>query len=496
VSDVVLALIGPRWLTATGEEGRWRLADENDLVRLEIATGLERNIRVMPVLLQGASMPRAKDLPGALAGLPQRNAFEIRDTHFDQDVAQLIDILAPTWRHKLGRVLHRRPVYAAAVLLMVVVSGLWLYPQIAVTPERARIQIGQMGLTYDPDTFVDRAKNKDEPAVVLFLKAGMNPDAEDRDGYSALMRVAAEGHVALAKTLVEKGADVNPALRVAARHGKTDMMNFLLSRKPSPQAISQALEPAAREGHISLVRTLINSGAEVKGEDGSTALMSAVASKKIDVVQLLLGHGGNVHAVNSRGETALHHALRYPLQSIEIVRALLQQGANVNARDNNGTTPLMRAMQNKTADVALLLLEHNADATAKDRYATTLMHAAANNQASLIEPLVARGADINARNDEGQTALIWATRKGKPEVVQTLLVNGADINAVDKDGWTALMFAGSRDNADMARILLSRGADPDAKSKKGQTALMIAIKAKSEKTAKVLSEAQVLVEQK
>jgi hypothetical protein len=107
VSDVVLVLIGPRWLTATDDEGRRRLADENDLVRLEIATGLERNIRVIPVLLQAVSMPRAKDLPSALAGLAQRNAFEIRDTYFDQDVAQLVDALAPTWRQKLTRVLQR-----------------------------------------------------------------------------------------------------------------------------------------------------------------------------------------------------------------------------------------------------------------------------------------------------------------------------------------------------------------------------------------------------
>jgi hypothetical protein len=65
-SDVVLVLIGPRWLTATDEEGQWRLADESDLVRVEIATALERNIRVIPVLLQGATMPKAKDLPGEL----------------------------------------------------------------------------------------------------------------------------------------------------------------------------------------------------------------------------------------------------------------------------------------------------------------------------------------------------------------------------------------------------------------------------------------------
>src|SRR5262249_56620441 len=93
------------------------------------------------VLLQGTSMPRAKDLPGALAGLAQRNAFEIRDTHFDQDVAQLVDALVPTWWQKLGRTLQRRPIYSAAALLTIVLLGLWIYPKIALTPEQARIEI-------------------------------------------------------------------------------------------------------------------------------------------------------------------------------------------------------------------------------------------------------------------------------------------------------------------------------------------------------------------
>src|SRR5882724_631325 len=51
-SDVLLALIGPRWLTAVDTEGRWRLVDEQDLVRVEITTALARNLRVIPVLLQ------------------------------------------------------------------------------------------------------------------------------------------------------------------------------------------------------------------------------------------------------------------------------------------------------------------------------------------------------------------------------------------------------------------------------------------------------------
>src|SRR5215475_1161753 len=501
VADVVLVLIGPRWFTATDDEGRWRLADENDLVRLDIVTGLERNSRVIPVLVQGASMPRAKDLPGALAGLAQRNAFEIRDTHFDQDVAQLVDALAPTWRQKLGRTLQRRPIYRAAALLTIALLGLWLYPKIALTPERARIEIGQMGLKYDAGTFIDRAKDNDAPVVALFLRAGINPNVKDRNGYSALMWVAAEGNLALAKTLVEKGADVNPALAAAARQGKTDIVNFLLDRKPSRQAINEALPAAAAKGHTTIAQKLIDSGADVKGEYGATALMMAAYYANLDVTQLLLSHRANVNAVNSDGETALHYAARADRESVEIVRILLQKGADVNVRDRDGTTALMKVIEKWRPELALLLLEHNADTTAQTkRQVTALMYAAANNQASLIGPLVAKGADINARNDRGETALMWATgavgRISKPEAVGALLTNGAHINAVDDNGWSALMFAAGQGEADVVRILMSRGADPNLKSKEGETALVIATKGEHKETARVLREARIAAARK
>jgi len=501
VADVVLVVIGPRWLTATDDEGHWRLADENDLVRLEIVTGLERNSRVIPVLVQGASMPRAKDLPGALAGLAQRNAFEIRDTHFDQDIAQLVDAVAPTWWQKLGRTLQRRPIYSAAALLTIVLLVLWIYPKIALTPERARIEIGRMGLKYDAGTFIARVKDNDTPVVALFLRAGINPSVKDRNGYSALMWAAAEGNLALAKTLVEKGADVNPALAAAARQGKTDMVNFFLDRQPSRQAINEALPAAAAKGHTTIAQKLIDSGADVKGEYGATALMMAAYYANLDVTQLLLSHRANVNAVNSDGETALHYAARADRESVEIVRILLQKGADVNVRDRDGTTALMKVIEKWRPELALLLLEHNADTTAQTkRQVTALMYAAANNQASLIGPLVAKGADINARNDRGETALMWATgavgRISKPEVVGALLTNGAHINAVDNNGWSALMFAAAQGEADVVRILMSRGADPNLKSKEGETALVIATKGEHKETARVLREARIAVERK
>ena len=88
--DVLLALIGPRWCA---DGGRARLADAKDFVRIEIEAALARDVRVIPLLIDGARMPAAEDLPAPIQGLALRQAVEISHKRFDADVGALVQAL-------------------------------------------------------------------------------------------------------------------------------------------------------------------------------------------------------------------------------------------------------------------------------------------------------------------------------------------------------------------------------------------------------------------
>lgn len=125
--EVLLAVIGPRWISVQDEAGQRRLDDPGDYTRLELATALKRaDVRVIPVLVDGAAMPAAESLPADLKALGRRNALELTDKRWDYDVSQLVAAL----RHILGGgarpAAWRWPGAALAVLLVAVV-GLLLW---------------------------------------------------------------------------------------------------------------------------------------------------------------------------------------------------------------------------------------------------------------------------------------------------------------------------------------------------------------------------------
>jgi hypothetical protein len=119
--DVLLAMIGRNWLNARGDDGRRRLDNPDDFVRIEIATALRRNIPVIPILLDGATVPKAQELPEELKDLTVSNALDLRHASFHTDINKLIrSIKAP---HRIvGVTLYSAVALLFALLIFAVIK--------------------------------------------------------------------------------------------------------------------------------------------------------------------------------------------------------------------------------------------------------------------------------------------------------------------------------------------------------------------------------------
>ncbi|WP_179190161.1 toll/interleukin-1 receptor domain-containing protein [Hydrogenophaga sp. IBVHS1] len=132
---VLIVVIGDEWLNTTDAAGRRRLDDPNDFIRLETAIALKRNIRVVPVLVGGALMPRAEDLPEELRPLARRQAIEVSHKQWEASTAELIralDSLLPGAGDPVDPPLPppddsswRRWLAGAGVVFAVIVAGWW-----------------------------------------------------------------------------------------------------------------------------------------------------------------------------------------------------------------------------------------------------------------------------------------------------------------------------------------------------------------------------------
>jgi len=107
-ADVVLVLIGPRWLDLRDEHNTRRLDDPNDVVAAEVSLALARSPVVIPVLLGGIAMPGAAMLPEKLRSLARRNAFELSDSRWEYDRDRLFTAI------ETSTSLKRRPSAAVA----------------------------------------------------------------------------------------------------------------------------------------------------------------------------------------------------------------------------------------------------------------------------------------------------------------------------------------------------------------------------------------------
>ena len=145
-------VIGPRWLTITGDDGRPRLAHPEDNVRVEVEAGLKRDIPLIPVLVQNAAIPDRSQLPDTLRDLPGKNGLPVRrDPDFDTDMHRLIRQLEQ-W---LG---EEQPAQLAGPVTIATQSGLVATGAVITVEERVAAELDAAFAERDWPAVIDKGR--------------------------------------------------------------------------------------------------------------------------------------------------------------------------------------------------------------------------------------------------------------------------------------------------------------------------------------------------
>jgi len=156
-------------------------------------------------------------------------------------------------------------------------------------PEAARLELSNLSVPYTRDAFIQSAKEGQLRVVKLFLAAGMDPNAKDAEGQTALMYAIAEKRDEIIRALLKAKANVNErnegggtALSWAAARGQLDTVRLLLDQGADADSINEAFVSAAADAHPDVMRALLEKGAKLN-EIGSEALLAAAGSPVVGV---------------------------------------------------------------------------------------------------------------------------------------------------------------------------------------------------------------------
>lgn len=376
-----------------------------------------------------------------------------------------------------------------------------------------------------------RVKRRCLAIVALTLLAGGCGRSKPVPPDEALCRTAEQGSISRVQRALARGADVNARdrwgntpLHLAAARGHLAIVELLIVRGASIDAINGSLRLAVEEGHADIVRLLLEHGAGDNRTPGGlrNALTPLLfGSPRAEVMELLIGHGADVNARGREGNTPLHDAASHG--STEAVRVLLEHGADPNVTNDSRQTAAMLALDSRDAEIRQFLepgkretlrlliqtgaeipsihlaafmgdrakveafLSNGADANEPLSDGWTPLHVAAREgHANVIEALVARGAPIDAKDHVGDTPLLTAVRWGHLDAVKALASAGADIEARDDHGETALHVAVSGGHTNVVEFLTAKGADVDAMDSSERTPLHYAASDLQVETANLL----------
>ena len=334
---------------------------------------------------------------------------------------------------------------------------------------------------------------------------GVDLDARDGHGMSALHLAAALGREDELKQLVAAGAapdrraaDGQTPLGVALAAGRRDLAGWLdwrgwkLPRRPL-QPVD--LPAAAIVGDAEAVRRLLDLGLPVDAADsqGCTALLRAAGGGHRELVELLLARGADPGRAANTGATPLSAAVS--MRQLDIVERLLDAGAGLEQRLPGDVTVLMLAAALGLPELVARLLQAGADLQAADAQGLTPLHCAAlygftarerTRLVALLDTLLLAGADPHRPANGGATPLLLLlgarAEPGTPSAedvvlagVERLFDEDVRLDVRDQRGYGPLHLAALHGLLRIAQALLHEGADLEQRDLLNRTPREIAL---------------------
>ena len=362
------------------------------------------------------------------------------------------------------------------------------------------------------------AREGNEATVRLLLHHGAEANAKDNRGFTAIHMAFRNRHEVIVRILLRQGTEVNAedvfgmtALHMARINGNNDIMIWLLEKVEAMFVVEvkgrTALHLASELGDEEIVKTLLNHGVDVHTGlmgyqmgyymvDRYTPLHSAAKEGHLALVRLLVERGAKVESLSTLERTPLHEAVFGG--HAPIVNMLLELGVSVHRKDYRGWTALHVAANRSSVQMAKILLDHGADVEALsspyyrntvpyprplsdasrtslprpfpgDR--TPLHHAAAAGDLETFDLLRENGASIQSRDTDGMMPIHMAAMGGSLQILERILDTGFEVDTRDTvEGHTALHWAVNSGKEDCIALFLRRGADVEAQNNRGRSA--------------------------
>ena len=357
----------------------------------------------------------------------------------------------------------------------------------------AALALGAARAPADESPVADAVMRGDSARVRVLIKQGLDVNAAQPDGMTALHWAAQRGDAGGAQMLMYAGARVDAVTRngnytplhLAARSGRTAAVKALLAAGADVNAVTTtgavtALHFAASNGDAATVAALLDKGAPVdtrEGAWGQTPLMWAASANRLAALDILIKRGANLELASKIEDISAKEKAERVM--------LVQRGRRVAAMKAADAAPTVAAAAPAAPAAAPSAAPVPAAAPAGRAAVTASGAPAAGGAPVKRDSAPPPQTGFNSRgptygdligNKGGLTALLFAVRDGSDECVARLLEAGAKINHVSEgDHSSPLLMATINGRFDMAKVLLEKGADVKLQSDAGAAPLYATI---------------------